>query len=74
MRVFYAVLLVVFIVAIAIFCFQNMQTIAITYLGWSISAPLPIVVLLVYVLGMVTGWGVLDFVRRSIRRATEARH
>jgi lipopolysaccharide assembly protein A len=71
MRILSSALLVVFVGAIVVFCVQNLDTITINYLGWNMSAPLPVLVLVVYLLGMVSGWGVLSFMRRSIRKATE---
>lgn len=71
MRVFYSALLIVFVGAIVVFCVQNMASVAVNYLGWSLNTPLPVLVLVVYLLGMVSGWGVLSFMRRSIRKATE---
>ncbi len=73
MRVIYGAVLLLFAAAVAIFCIQNLQTISIAYLGWKINLPLPIVVLLVYLFGMISGWGLLSFLRRSIRHATRSR-
>ena len=73
MRVLYAAVLLLFAAAVLVFCVQNLETVSVAYLGWSISLPLPLLVLLVYLLGMVSGWGLLSFLRRSIRRATETK-
>ena len=73
MRVIYAAILLLFVVAVAVFCVQNFGFVAINYLGWQAMVPLSLLVVVVYLLGMVTGWGLLSFLRRSIRRATEAK-
>ena len=72
MRIVYAAFLLVFVAVIAIFCVQNLTTASVSFLGWSLSMPLPLLVLVVYLLGMVTGWGFLSIIRRSIARATES--
>ena len=73
MRVIYGAILIVFAVAVGIFCVQNLQTVSMTYLNWKMSLPLPLLVVVVYLLGMVSGWGMIGFLRKSLRRATEAR-
>lgn len=70
MRVIYLTLSVLFIAMIVIFAFQNLQTVTVAFLGMSASAPLALVVVLVYLLGMASGGSVVTFLRRSIREAT----
>jgi uncharacterized integral membrane protein len=41
------------------------------FLAWEISAPLSILIVGVYLLGMISGGAVLGFVRRSIHRVSE---
>jgi putative membrane protein len=67
MRIVYIVLFIVFVGAILIFAFQNLQAVTVSFLGLSVSAPLAVVVLAVYLLGMVSGGAVMSFLRRSIR-------
>ena len=71
MRVIHMTCLVLFIGAIAIFCVQNLETITVKYLGWSVTVPLPLLVFLIYLLGMLSGGAVLSFMRRSIHRVTD---
>jgi len=71
-RILSTILLVLFLGAVAIFCVQNTGPVAVRFLGWGMTAPLPVVVLVVYLLGMMTGWAVLSFLRRSVRLATES--
>jgi uncharacterized integral membrane protein len=65
--------LLVFVAAVVLFCIQNFGAVSVTYLGWSVRLPLPLLVLMIYLLGMVSGWGLLSFLRRSIRLATDRR-
>jgi lipopolysaccharide assembly protein A len=73
MRIIYAAILLVLVAAAAVFCVQNLGSVTIRYLGWQAVIPLPLLVILVYLFGMISGWGVLSFLRRSIRVATAAK-
>ena len=73
MRFVQAILLLVFLGALGIFAVQNTNAITIKFLEWRITAPLALVSLAVYFLGMLTGWTVVAFVSRSLRRVTERR-
>ena len=75
MRVIHAAILILFAAAIGIFCVQNMKTsVEVDYLDRHVILPLPGLVLLVYVIGMVSGWAVLSYMRYSLRRVTEHHH
>jgi uncharacterized integral membrane protein len=63
----------VFLGAVGIFAVQNTIDITIWFLNWSATAPLALVIVAVYLLGMLTGWTVVAFVTRSIRRVTTPR-
>jgi lipopolysaccharide assembly protein A len=74
MRVIYGLILVVVVVALAIFAWQNDAVVTLTFLDRSLSCPIALLVGIVYLLGMVTGWTVLGFVSRSMRRVTSRPH
>jgi uncharacterized integral membrane protein len=71
MRVIWALLLLIFLGATAIFAVQNTRTVTVDFLSWSLTAPLAVSALGVYILGMLTGWSVLGLLRRSIRHVRE---
>lgn len=71
MRYVQAAILLVFLAAVGLFAAQNMQAITVKFLGWSISAPVALLAVAVYLLGMLTGWTVIAFLRRSIHRVSE---
>ena len=73
MRYVQAILLLVFLGALGIFAVQNTNTITVRFLEWGITAPLALVSVAVYLLGMLTGWTVVAFVSRSLRRVSERR-
>ncbi len=72
MRVIHAAVLLVFAVGVVVFCIQNHGTVTVDYLGWSVALPLPVLVLLIYLIGMISGWVVLSYLRRSIHKITES--
>jgi putative membrane protein len=66
MRWFHIIVVVLFGLATAIFAFQNLQTVTLAFLGFSVGAPLALLVLIIYVLGMVTGGSLFALLRRSL--------
>jgi uncharacterized integral membrane protein len=70
LRILYTALLILFIGGIVVFCFQNLETVTVSFLGWRLSVPMPILILVVYLFGMVSGWGVFSFLKRSLKVAT----
>ena len=73
MRMFYFILLLIFLGALVAFAVQNRDTVAIKFMNWSDSYPLPALLGAAYVLGMFSGWTVVGMLRRSLKRVTEDR-
>jgi lipopolysaccharide assembly protein A len=73
MRFVYLLILLLVLAAVVVFAVQNNETITIQYLDQTISCTLPLLVGIVYLAGMVTGWTVLGLLRRSLRGMTERR-
>lgn len=71
MKVVYSILLFIFVIALVTFVFQNPHSVEIRFLGWSRRAPMSVVSLALYVLGMLSGWAVVAFLRKSIRTIRE---
>jgi uncharacterized integral membrane protein len=71
MRFLQAVLFLVFLLAVGLFAFQNTDTITVHFWNWQATGPVALVIVAVYVLGMLSGWTVVGFVRRSLRRVEE---
>ena len=63
----YVAVVVVFVAAILIFLFQNTQSVSVTFLSFGMAAPIAVVVLVVYVLGALTGGSLYALLRRSIQ-------
>jgi lipopolysaccharide assembly protein A len=64
-------ILLVFLGAILIFAWQNNQTVTISFLKRSLTAPNALVIVAVYLLGMLTVWTVVSYLRRSIQKVTQ---
>ena len=74
MRVIAFIVLIVLLSAVGIFVFQNNQIVRLEYLDWSIACPIAMLVGLVYLMGMFSGWTVLGVFRRSLRRVSVPTH
>jgi putative membrane protein len=70
-RVLLSILLFIFVVALVTFIIQNGHSVEIRFLGWKQDAPMAVVSLGLYFLGMVSGWAVLGFLRRSVKAIRE---
>ena len=71
MRVLYFSVLVIIMAALAIFAYQNNESVTLQYFRRSITLPMSMLIAAVYVLGMLSGWTVVGFLRRSWRGAME---
>jgi uncharacterized integral membrane protein len=73
MRLVYLALLLVIASAVVVFAVQNNAEVRLDFLNWGLNLPLSVLIGAVYVLGMVSGWTVVGFIRRSLQRVTERR-
>jgi uncharacterized membrane protein YciS (DUF1049 family) len=73
MRLICWLILLLVLAAAVVFAVQNNETVVLQYLDRSVSCTLPLLIAIVYLLGMVSGWTVLGLLRRSLWRATEQR-
>ncbi|HRP11321.1 MAG TPA: hypothetical protein PLK37_09835 [Terricaulis sp.] len=72
MRIIFLILLVLFAVLVAAFALMNFQPVTVGFAGLELTAPLAILIALVYVLGMASGGGLFSFLRYSIHKATSS--
>jgi uncharacterized membrane protein YciS (DUF1049 family) len=73
MRLVCFLILLIVLAALILFAVQNHETVTLQYLNQTVSCSLPLLIAVVYVLGMVSGWTVVGFLKRSIQRVTERR-
>ena len=55
MRWIHLAIIILFALATLIFAVQNLQTVTIAFLGFSVSLPLALQAIVIYLLGMATG-------------------
>jgi uncharacterized integral membrane protein len=67
MRWIYLIIIIVFALATFIFAVQNLAVVTVSFLSMNVAAPLALLVLIIYVLGAVTGSSLLALLRRSYR-------
>ena len=67
MRWVYIVVIVLFVAAIIVFAVQNRAPVTMSFLGFSVRAPLAILAAVVYFLGAVTGGSLFALLRKSVR-------
>jgi putative membrane protein len=75
MRFIQAVLFLAFLGGVGLFAIQNTDVVTVNFWTWKQSGPVAVFTIAVYLLGMVSGWIVVAFVRRSLRQiADHPRH
>jgi putative membrane protein len=71
MRFIQAVIFLAFLAAIGLFAVQNTNVITVSFWTWTLSGPVALLTIAAYLVGMASGWTVVAFVRRSLRRVGE---
>lgn len=61
-------LLIVLLLVVLTFAIQNRESIDVAFLMWSISLRKIFLILGTYVLGMLSGWGVVEIAKRVIEK------
>jgi lipopolysaccharide assembly protein A len=73
MRWINVIVVAVLVAAILLFAVQNFQSATVSFLNFRISAPLALLVAVVYLLGMVTGgavWAMVRWAMEGTKRLT----
>ena len=71
MRIIQAIIFLAFLGAVGVFAVQNTDVITVNFWTWKIVGPLALMAIALYILGMLSGWTVVAFVRQSLRRVRE---
>ena len=69
-RYFYIALIVILVGIVLLFKVQNMETATVSLFNMSVTLPTSVLVLIVYVLGMLTGGSVFGLLRTWTNKAT----
>jgi uncharacterized integral membrane protein len=68
MRLVYLIVIVLLAAAAIVFVAQNVDPMTISFLGFSVSAPVAILSAIMYFLGALTGGSLLALLRHSVRK------
>ena len=71
MRLIQLTLLLVFLAAVGTFAVQNGTATSVRFMNWEVKAPISLLVVGVYLLGMISGGVVGGFIWSSLRRVGE---
>lgn len=74
MRIVFLIILLLFVAVVAAFALMNFQSVTVGFAGLELTAPLAVLIALVYLLGMATGGGLFSFLRYSLHKATSSPH
>jgi uncharacterized integral membrane protein len=72
MRFFYSIVFLILASAMGIFALENRETMTIEYFGQSVTCSRSLMIGVVYLLGIVSGWIIVGLVRRALRHAKES--
>jgi len=67
MRWFHITVIVLFAAVIIVFVVQNLAAVTMSFLGFSVRAPLAVLAAIVYLLGAATGGSLFALLRKSVR-------
>ena len=73
MRAIQGILLLLFLGVLLVFVYQNSGPLEIRFLNYRLASSLSVALVGVYLLGMLTGWTVVAFFRRSLRTISTSR-
>lgn len=73
MRWIYLAINILFLATTIIFAVQNLQVVTISFLGLGLRAPLALLVVVIYVIGAVTGGALFALLRKSVERSRPIR-
>jgi putative membrane protein len=67
MRWVHLTVIVLFAAAVLLFAIQNLEAVTMSFPGFSVRAPLAILIAVVYLLGGATGGGLFALLRKSVK-------
>jgi uncharacterized integral membrane protein len=69
MQHFRSALAIVVLIFVGVFAIQNFAAVDVSFLMWSASMPKIVVILGTYFLGMLTGWGMIDLIKKLFKKS-----
>jgi uncharacterized integral membrane protein len=67
MRYIKGALAVLALLAMIIFSIQNLEVVTVAFLSWSMSIPKVVIIVGTYILGMITGAWLFDFLKMLVK-------
>jgi lipopolysaccharide assembly protein A len=67
MRWVYLAIICVLVLVTLVFAFENMEVVSVDFLSLGVRLPLAFLVVVVYILGMVTGGSFWGLIRQSVK-------
>jgi lipopolysaccharide assembly protein A len=64
MRYVTGTLAILLLLVVVVFSLQNRESVSLAFLVWSLSVPKVFLILGTYVLGMLSGWGLIALIKR----------
>ena len=74
MRIVKSILLLLFIGAVVLFTFQNLQTVRLSFLSFHLETPLSFVSVLIYILGALSGGLLFSMLKKLLNRNAEQKN
>jgi putative membrane protein len=71
MRYIYIGLIFIITIVVLLFTFQNIGSVSIEFLSMSITLPISLLIIGVYILGMLTGGSLFGFLKTIVRKTKE---
>jgi uncharacterized integral membrane protein len=71
MRFIQGIILLALLGAVGLFAVQNTEAITVSFWTWKTTAPVALLAIAAYLIGMLSGWTVLSLFTRSLRRVSE---
>lgn len=73
MRYLYIALIVIISAFVLLFKFQNLENVTVSFLTMSITIPISMLVIGIYILGMLTGGSLYAFFKNILSKAKETK-
>ncbi len=61
-------LAIIAVIAIVVFSLQNLASVEVSFLVWSVNASKVLIIVVAYLLGMVSGWGLVELTKWFVKQ------
>ncbi|MBL8821643.1 MAG: DUF1049 domain-containing protein [Planctomycetia bacterium] len=57
---------IILLVIVIVFSIQNLGSVEVSFLVWTMTIPKIILILGTYIMGMLSGWGIVELIKRRL--------